>query len=201
MLLSQMLFSCEKQDDKLEIYLTNNLIESYEGIALENSSLDNSIKSNIENLYGDKIRVDTVFNKLIYSGRFKVNLNDIEKKPFISDSEIIGLDFEKSEIIFKSSVSENIYKSLPKWKNSIVRGRQFVLLHNKQIILEGYLFSSMSSYWSNTYQIHFHKLDNSRQKTIRFNFNDSINFDENHLLNNKKLVSAFLKRNKKLNGL
>jgi hypothetical protein len=200
-IISQLFFSCKNQEDKLEIYLTKNLVESYEGVPLRKAFKDSSIISNIENLYGEKIRVDTVTKKMIYSGRFNVSKNDLQEKPFILNSEILGLDFKKSEIIFNRSVSENIYKVLPYWKNSTVRGRQFVLLRNNRIILKGYLFGSMSSYWSNTYQIHFYNVEKLHQKTVRFSLNDSINFNENHLMKNKELVSAFLKRNKNLNGL
>ena len=200
-LILQLFFSCKNKEDKLEIYLTKNLVESYEGVPLRNAFKDSSLISNIENLYGKKIRVDTITKKMIYSGRFNVTKNDLQENPFIINSEILGLDFKKSEIIFNRSVSENIYKILPNWKNANVRGRQFVLLHNGQIILKGYLIGTMSSYWSNTYQIHFYNNENLNQETVRFNLNDSINFNENHLMKNKELVSAFLRRNKNLEVL
>ena len=64
--------------------------------------------------YKEEIRIDTLKDKPIYMGHFRVNQKDLEEKPFIIDSEILGFDFERSEIHFSKSVSEKIYKSIPK---------------------------------------------------------------------------------------
>jgi hypothetical protein len=189
--------SCKNADDKLEIYLTNGLIESFEGIPVK-EAVDDSIKyKNIVDLYGEKLKYDTINQKILYSGRFTTEKHDLKDKLFIVDSEILGVDFKKSEIFFTNSVSQKL-KNLD---HSMVRGRQFVLMHNNNTVINGYLFSTYSSYWSNTYQIHFYQSEKIDQKEVRFSFNDSINFDENHLIKNKKLVKAFEKRNERIIGM
>ncbi|MFN4197562.1 MAG: hypothetical protein ACK4FS_00895 [Flavobacterium sp.] len=193
--------SCTNADDKLEIYLTNGIIESFEGIPLKEAVGDSIKYKEIVDLYGEKLKYDTINQKILYYGRFTIEENDLKDKPFIIDSEILGVDFKKSEIIFTNSVSKKIYQELKNVDHSMVRGRQFVLMHNNNPVINGYLFSTYSSYWSNTYQIHFNHSEKIDQKEVRFSFTGSINFDEYHLIKNKKLVKAFEKRNERIIGM
>ena len=190
--------SCEQKKDIIEIYLTKNRIESYDGVPLRDAIKDSVIINQVLESYKEEIRIDTLKDKPIYMGHFRVNQKDLEEKPFIIDSEILGLDFERSEIHFSKSVTEKIYKSIPNWRKKNHFGKQFALCHNGKIILNGYLIGSMSSYWSNTYQIYYHKYPEHKRKngikSVAFSINDSLNFEKNNLKKNKKLNEAFKNR-------
>ena len=156
--------SCEQEKDIIEIYLTKNQIESYDGVPLQVGIKDSVIIKRIIDKFGSDIRIDTINDKLIYMGHFSSKQNDLEDKPFINDSEIIGLDFENSEIHFTKSVTEKIYNSIPNWRKENILGKQYVLCHNKKIILNGYFLGSMSSVASNTYQILYHNYPEHKRK-------------------------------------
>lgn len=159
---------------------------------------DSIIIKQVIDSYHEEIRIDTVKDKPIYMGHFLVGPKDLEEKPFINDSEILGFDFEDSEIHFSKSVTEKIYKSIPNWRKKNHFGKQFVLCHNGKIILKGYLLGSMSSYWSNTYQIYYHPYPeykrNDTLKSVKFLMSDSLNFEKNYLKKNKELYNAFKNR-------
>jgi hypothetical protein len=190
--------SCEDKKDVIEIYLTKNKIESYDGVALRTAIKDSLIIKQVLEAYGEEIRIDTVKDKPIYMGHFLAKKEDLEEKPFINNSEILGIDFKKSEIHFSKSVTEKIYNSIPKWREKNYFGKQFALCYNGKVILNGYLISSMSKYYSNTYQIEYHKYPehqrNNGIKSVAFSMNDSLNFGENNLKKNKELYNAFKNR-------
>lgn len=127
-----LLFACTKQD-QIELYLTKEPIESYEGIALNQSQLDSATQSEIQQLYGEQLRVDTLQNRLLYSGRFKLSQQELQEKPFIIDAEILHLDFENSQLVLQPSVVDKLAKAMPSWQNYGVRGRQFALCYNGEI--------------------------------------------------------------------
>ena len=122
----------------------------------------------------------------------------MEEKPFITNPEILGIDFENSQIYFAKSVALKISKLKPKWINESHFGKQFVLCHNGKIVLSGYFINSWSSFWSNTYQIYYHSLPEKKiadkLKNVHFSFSNSINFEKNNLKKNPELYNAF--RNK-----
>jgi hypothetical protein len=190
--------SCEQKKDIIEIYLTKNKIESYDGVPLRVAIKDSVIINQILKSYKEEIRIDTLKDKPIYMGHFLVNQNDLEDQPFIIDSEILGFDFERSEIHFSKSVTEKIYNSIPTWRKKNHFGKQFVLCRNGKIILNGYLIASTSSYWSHTYQINFHKYPEHKRKngmkSVAFSMNDSLNFKKNNLKKNKELYDTFKNR-------
>ena len=134
-------------------------------------------------------------------GHFSAKKKDLQEKPFIENSEILSIDFKKSEIYFTKSVAEKISKLKPKWLKESHFGKQFVLCHNGKIILTGYFINSWSSYWSNTYQIYYHSLPEKKitdsLKNVRYTFSNSINFEENNLKKNIDLYNAF--RNRAIN--
>ncbi|WP_177764482.1 hypothetical protein [Flavobacterium sp. I3-2] len=178
--------------------MTKNKIESYDGVPLRVAIKDSTIINNVLENYGEEIRIDTIKNKPIFLGHFLAEQKDLEEKPFINDSEIIGFDFENSEIHFNKSVAEKIYNSIPKWRNSNYFGKQFVLCHNGKIILSGYLTGSMSKFQSNTYQISYYKYlehkNNNEIKSFAYRISDSLNFEKNNLRKNKVLFEAFKNR-------
>ena len=175
-----------------------NKIESYDGVPLRVAIKDSVIINQVLKSYGEEIRIDTIKDKPIYMGHFFVTNKDLEEKPFINDSEILGFDFENSEIHFSKSVTEKIYNSIPNWRKKNYFGKQFVLCHNGKIILNGYFIGSMSKYSSNTYQIKYHNYPEHKRhsgiKSVAFSINDSLNFEKNNLKKNKKLYEAFKNR-------
>ena len=192
-----LLISCQqKKEDTLEIYLTNHRIDSYEGVPLRVAIKDSVILRQVLESWGEEIRIDTVNNKPIFMGHFQAEEKDLQKKPFIKDSEIIGLDFKNSRIHFKKSVPEKIYDSLPEWNKRKEFGKQFVLCHNGKIVIKGYLINSYSSKWSSTYLISYHALPakNDAIKEVSFPINYGLNFEENNLKKHENLYGAFKKR-------
>ena len=193
-----MLDSCKKKTDIIEIYLTKDKIESYDGVPLRFAIKDSIIIKQVIDSYHEEIRIDTLKNKPIYMGHFLVEKNDLEDKPFISDSEILGIDFDESRIHFIKSVTEKIYNSIPEWKKKSIFGKQFAMCHNGKIILSGYLIGSMSSYWSNTYQIYYERSPENKRnnglRSISFLISDSLNFEKNNLMKNEELYNAFKNR-------
>ena len=193
-----LLFSCKKKNDIIEIYLTKNKIESYDGVPLRTAIKDTTIIRQVLESYNEEIRIDTLNNKPIYMGHFVAELGDLEEKPFINDSEILGFDFDDSRIYFNKSVTEKIYKSIPEWRKKNHFGKQFVLCHNGKIILNGYFINSMSSFWSTTHQIYYHhsskKNRNDTLYNVSFLMSDSLNFEKDNLKKNKELYNAFKNR-------
>lgn len=191
------LISCnQKKDEDIEIYLLKNRIESYEGVPLRTAIKDSVILKQVLESWGEGVRIDTINDKPIFMGHFQVDKKNLQEKPFVVDSEILGLDFKNSRIYFKKSVAERIYDSLPNWNKRKQFGKQFVLCHNHKIILNGYLIPSFSSYWSNSYQIYFHRLpdENDTITRVGYSFNYGLNFEENNLKKHKHLYEAFKNR-------
>lgn len=190
--------SCTKKQDRIEIYLTKNKIESYDGVPLRVGIKDSVIIKQVLDFYGEEIRLDTINDKTIYMGHFKVTKNDLEEKPFVSDSEILGFDFEKSEMHFSENVTDKIYNAIPTWQKNNYFGKQFALCHNDKIILTGYLYPSSSKFHSTTYQIEYHKYPavkrSSTIKSVAFWTYDSLNFEKNHLLKDTAFYNTFKNR-------
>ena len=198
--------SCKEKykEDKIEFYLTKERIQSFDGVSIQeavfdtNPKYDNNIKQRLIERYENKVRIDTLKKEIIFAGKFKVQANNLQNKPFIKDSEILGIDFENSSIHFKESVAKNIYDSIKIWRNKKHNyGRQFVLKHNEKIILNGYFFSMMSSQLSNTYQILFYPINETQKNdsinSVSYLFYEGLKFDKN-LNKNKLLKKAFKDR-------
>ena len=198
--------SCKEsnEEDKIEFYLTKERIQSFDGTCIEeavfdtNPKRDSIIKQGLLERYGNTVRIDTVKKEIIFAGKFKVQNKDLQDRPFIKNSEILGINFENSSISFKESVANNIYDSIKIWRNKNHHyGRQFVLKHNEKIILNGYFFSMMSSQLSNTYQILYYPIDEKQKNdsinSISYLFYEGLNFDQN-LNKNELLRKAFKNR-------
>lgn len=189
--------SChQKESDLIEIYLTNNRIDSYEGVPLRIAVKDSVILKHVLESWGENVRIDTIKNKTIFMGHFEAENKDLQKKPFIRDSEIMGLDFKNSKIHFTKSVSKRIYDSLPEWNKSKEFGKQFVLCHNGKIVMKGYLLNSWNKFPSSTYQIYYHRLPdkNDTIKEVSFSVDYGLNSAENNLKTNTDLYQAFNNR-------
>lgn len=196
-LLVFLITSCQKRKpDTIEIYLTNNRIESYEGVPLRVAIKDSVILKQVLESWGENIRIDTVNDKPIFMGHFQATKKDLQEKLFINDSEIIGLDFKNSRIYFEKSVSKKIYDSLPEWNKRKEFGKQFVLCHNGKIVLQGYLLNSWNKFPSSTYKIYYHRLPekNDTIKEVLFSINYGSNVEENNLKTNADLYQAFKNR-------
>ncbi|AWA30952.1 hypothetical protein HYN48_13180 [Flavobacterium magnum] len=198
LLLFMFFISCENKKDVIEIYLTKNKVESYDGVPLRTAIKDTAIIKQVLESYKEEIRIDTINDKPIYMGHFLVGAKDLEEKPFINDSEILGLDFKNSQIYFSETVSKKIYNAIPQWRKTNYFGKQFALCHNGKIVLSGYLFGSMSSYWSNTYQIRYHNFPAVKRKNgikaVAFTITDSLNFENNNLKKNIEFYNTFKNR-------
>lgn len=190
--------SCTKKKDIIEIYLTKNEIESYDGVPLRLGIKDSVIIKQVEDIYGKGVRVDTITDKLIYMGHFNVKKKDLEEKPFINDAEILGFDFERAEMHFNESVTKKIYNKLPTWNKQNIIGKQFALCHNGKIVLTGYMYPAMGRYHSNTYQISFHRYPTVQRKnkikSTVYWVHDSAYVEKNHLLKDKEFYNVFKSR-------
>ena len=195
---SFLVLSCTKKEDVIEIYLTKNKIESYNGVPLRVGIKDNLILKNVVDFYGTDIRVDTITEKLIYMGHFNVQKEDLEEKPFIINSEILGFDFEKSEIHLSKNAEEKIYNTQNDWRKNTALRKQFAICYNGAVVLTGYLIPSICSHHSNTYQIWYNPniTDNQQNefKASQLIMTDSLNFEKNYLLKDKIFYNTFKNR-------
>ncbi|RBA29457.1 hypothetical protein [Flavobacterium tibetense] len=152
--------SCQKNEDKIEIYLTQEPIEFTEGIHVRDFFTDDFIKDNnessinkINNLIRNNVRIDTINKEFIYCGDFTATKEQLEEKPFIEDSEIINFNSKSSIINFEKSVIEK-FDNLKYYENKI--GIQFAVCINEKPVMFGYFIKGfMSGYYSKNYIIHF----------------------------------------------
>ncbi|MCO6173618.1 hypothetical protein NHF50_01025 [Flavobacterium sp. NRK F10] len=156
--------SCEKNENKkskVEIYLTNKRIESYEGVKTKNLNDTLKYKELLDRFSQFSIKIDTVHNDIIFAGAFDIKNMDLEDHPLISDDEILKFNFDTSKIVMKKSAINKITNL--NWKMGNSFGRQFVLCIDKKPVICGYFYNSSSSFLSNTYQIFIddYKLINS----------------------------------------
>lgn len=197
-ILSVLCISCTKKEDIIEIYLTKNSIESYDGVPLRVGIKDSVLVKQVLDFYGKYARIDTVKDKIIYMGHFKVTKENLEEKPFINDSEILGFDFDRAEMHFSENVTKKIYDAIPTWHKNHYFGKQFALCHNGKIILSGYLYPSNSKFHSTTYQIQYHPYPavqrKDKIKSVAFWVQDSLNFEKNQLLNDTAFYNIFKNR-------
>ena len=154
--------SCQKNEDKIEIYLTKEPIEFTEGIHLKDYFTDDSIKNkhestinNINRLINKNVRIDTIKKELIYCGDFTATKEQLEEKPFIEDSEIINFNSKSSIINFEKSVIKK-FDGLKYYEDKI--GIQFAVCINEKPVMFGYFIKniSMKSYCGQLEKPMFH---------------------------------------------
>jgi hypothetical protein len=147
------------QKAKIEIYLPKERIVSKDGSELLNDwnfrkELKKYSSSILLNDYHLKYaRYDSITHNIIYAGSFSATENDLPSTPFIYDNEILGFDFETSEIIISASGVEKLWSLQPNMNFS----RQFILTADRKPILTGYFYSIYSS----SYVKHFYIVYNS----------------------------------------
>lgn len=144
----------EKNTSNIEIYLTKNRIESYQGVKLENVITDSLKIFNMHKRWGEKpIRIDTTNSQLILAGAYEVNQKDLQNKPFIKFDEIISFNKDNGTL----TLNKIAINKLSKIKSDSF-GQQFVLTINGKPEIIGYFYQSAYSYGSNTY--HYPYLQN-----------------------------------------
>lgn len=189
------LTSC-KRKDTIEIFLTKERIESYDGIPFNSAIEDTVLLNRVYKLYGSNLRYDTINKELLFMGRFNASKEDLEETPFILDEEIIGLDTKDSKIYFTNSVSKKIYTSLNKWREKGgFLGKQFVICLNGEIVSNGYFDSMFNRYYCKTNKILFYN-NKDIQKNVGFII-DSSNIEIGKLDKNSTIISIF--KNRKIN--
>ncbi len=148
------LSSCNNENDKIEIYLTEKQIETKEGIPIEIAFKGNkSAEYTLERYKNKSVRYDTIKKDFVYFGKFKAEKKDLQKKPIIEDAEIIGYDLKNSLIYLSESGMKKISKLHLNEKDNY--GRQFVVCINNKPYIFGYFVNELTSFWPNTYEIGF----------------------------------------------
>lgn len=197
------LFSC-KEKNSIEIYLLNKRKENIHGIntSLSKKYLAKNYKSFIDNKYYEFITVDTINDKIFYADEFNVENKDLLETPFISDSEIKGVDTLNGYIYFNKSASRKII-SLVKPHN-LLKGTQFVLTVNKNIALKGYFWASKSPQGTDYYTILRLNKDKINEMTKFYFFKgkytrEKYSFDKILFKNFKLLKDALIDSNRIIN--
>jgi hypothetical protein len=159
LLLSIILFSCSKQESKIEIYLLKSRAKNINGIPLKEYL--KKIEWEIDTASYKYVTCDTIQKSFVYAGEFDISKSILKEKPFIEDKEIEYLDLKRNIIAFKKSAGRKI-GSL---KGKMIEGHQFVVTENGVPIFGGYFWSFFSSYKSNWNTIlHVHKILNKEPK-------------------------------------
>lgn len=155
-----MFIACKRKDSTtktniIEIYLPIERIQSNDGIELKPewnlgvASKKDSSSVNLDKYHSKYARQDLNTGKIIYAGNFTATTKDLPASPFIEDSEIIGFNFETSEIIINAKGIEKLWNLIPNHTYS----RQFIITANRTPILTGYFFNSLSSSYVKHYYI------------------------------------------------
>ena len=194
------LFSCNKHEDKIEIFLLKERIRSSEGIpVLEYAKSKNIQNEDLKNV--EDCNYDTIAKQLIFGGKFYANKNDIIEKPLIEDNEILGLNLDTNEIILSDSGRKKIALIKPNMKYGI----QFVIGVNGIPNLTGYFRSNISSNIYNWNYISYDYFEHNITTVHDKNFvvRQNIGYEKwkpvlSNLKEYPKLISAF-KNTKRLN--
>ncbi len=127
-------------------------------------------------------------------GRFSATEKDLQPKPFIINSEIIGMSIQKSRIYFNESVQEKIFESLNDWtEEGGMIGKQFVICVNGKIISNGYFDSMWNRFECKTNRILFFQDKIGANNEIGFLI-DSAKIPINDMKNNSTLKTIFKDR-------
>ncbi len=205
--LSFFLFSCfkketiEKENKKIEIYLTNKrILNANSIIATKSDSLIKYIKQNVPekdfdffmSRYASK-EWDTIQNNIAYKGKFIATKIDLNKNPIVYDSEIENFNVQKGELRISKTGLDRIIKNLD--KKYIWDGQQYVITYGGKPIFTGYFVSSLSSSFVNWYSTyHFHS-DLSKGD---FELTTPFKIDQCYCLLGDRELIPNLKSNKKL---
>lgn len=166
------LSSCQKKNqDVIEIYLTKERIPNKDGITLEQvnkkyfeEQIDSIDYKQLYKIYDKGITYDTINKNIIYLGDFNFSISDLEEIPIITNNEIQGFDFKKSQILLKDSAIKKL--------SDLSNFHQFVILVNKKPILNGYFENHFSSRLISTYFIvYYRNIQNIPKFKITKNYN------------------------------
>ena len=151
-LLLLILSSCSRVEKKItpkiEIYLTENRIESYQGIKITENNIDTLGLRRLENRFDfNTVRFDTIASELIFAGAFKAKKTDLKKEPFLAEKEIHSFDYSNGTITLSEIGGIKLSKM-----DFDSNGKQFVLLINDKLELFGYFYPTLYSNWCSTYQ-------------------------------------------------
>ena len=107
---------CKKEEPKpkIEIYLLNKVVKSV------NPSPKNIISA---------------------SRKFIAQKSDLMRESLVNDSQIVGLDIEKNNLILDSIAAKRIVNL----KQDVVNGVQFAITVDDKIVFQGYFWSNLSS--------------------------------------------------------
>lgn len=151
MFISLIVFSCKQSgkqvSPKIEIYLTQNRIDSYQGIQVNENHIDSFNLHYLENRFDFKIiRYDTLNSDLIFAGAFKAKESDLQNEPILSNKEIKSFDFSNGTLVLNTLGMKKLSQiGLDGY------GRQFVLVINDHIELFGYFYPTIYSTWCSTF--------------------------------------------------
>ncbi len=140
LIFSIVIFSCEKHNAKIEIYLLKRNVLSSEGMPLLEYLKLKKLKKNNEIVSENERNwsYDSVKQQFISGGKFFVSVDDLQDNPLVSDEDILKLDLEKSELFLSKNGKDKISR-LKSARN------QFAICVDKQPILTGYFRNNYSS--------------------------------------------------------
>ena len=146
--------SCQKKSqDIIEIYLTKERIPHKVGVPFDEMSkyVDVDLTEGFFGRYDYFfVSYDTINKKPIYLGEFEVKKEDLEEEPFITNDEILGFDFEKSELVINNKATNRISKEIKELQ-------QFVVCVNNKPQIKGYFQNVMSSKIFETFNLFYFK--------------------------------------------
>lgn len=146
--------SCQKRD-KVEIYLLKEVKPNKIGI---------KYPSNDEY---DTTTYDSLTKNYYKWTDFEYKESDLNKIPFISDSEILSLDTLNGIIKFNNGASQRIIKNT----DGFQRSKQFVITVNNKPVMNGYFHNIYSSFGTDWNTIRFDDLKNIDKKDLEvYNF-------------------------------
>jgi hypothetical protein len=147
------LISCQKKhQDVIEIYLTKERIPHKVGVPFEeipkyvNIDLTDPVFGRYDHFF---VSYDTISKDFVFLGEFDIRRENLKEEPFITNDEILGFDFEKSNVV----VSGNSYYKFS--DKRIGNLNQFVICINKKPVINGYFLSGMSSAYIDWYAMYY----------------------------------------------
>jgi len=153
LLLLMLLYSCQKKHQNvIEIYLTKERIPHKVGVPFDEMpkyidvDLTDWVFGRYDNYF---VSYDTIKKDFIFLGDFEVKKEDLEEEPFITNDEILGFDFEKSNVVVSG---KSYYKFSDKRIENLA---QFMICINKEPVINGYFLSGMSSAYFDWYAMYY----------------------------------------------
>ncbi len=191
--------SCQKKSqDVIEIYLTKERIPHKVGVPFDEMPkyIDVDLIDGVFGRYDNYfISYDTIKKDFIFLGDFEVKKEDLEEKPFITNDEILGFDFKKSNVVVSGN---SYYKFSDKRIGNLA---QFVICINKEPVINGYFLSEMSSVYFDWYAMYYLPYSEKYKDDVidlylYFDFRNRSIEIPNFQATNPEFYQAFQNRNK-----